>query len=305
MLAFVTTGDMAIPSLTTLRALEAAVRLQSYSAAARELGLTHSAISHRIRDLEAQLGVTLFVREGQRMSPSTRARTLAEPVSRALTLLGEAFPPQTPARQRLRVSVLPSFAHKWLAPRLADFRRAHPRIDLELDARLELAAVGDGGIDAGIRYGTGNWPGLTSHKLTSETLFPVCTPDYRAGTGLNQPADLAKATLLRHGRQRWQPWLEAAGLMLDEPRDGPLYEDAALLIEAAAGGEGVALVRGLLVARDIAAGRLIAPFPLRIVDTSAYYLVRPAAPRRANRAADTLAAWITARLTSEGGAAAP
>jgi len=288
-----------IPSLQSLRALEAAVRLESYSAAARELGLTHSAISHRIRELEARLGARLFERQGQRMIPSVRARALADPIARALALLGEAFPAQRPARQALRVSVLPSFAHRWLVPRLAAFRAAHPEIDLQLDARLELALPGSGGIDAGLRYGLGAWPGLNATRLSGERLFPVCAPAYRDALALATPADLARAVLLRHARQPWAPWFGAAGLSLAEPRDTPLYEDAGLLLEAAAGGEGVALARGLLAARDLASGRLVAPFPQTIVDTSAYYLVRPATPRRANAAADRLANWIRATLQNE------
>lgn len=291
---------MAIPSLTTLRALEAAVRLQSYSAAARELGLTHSAISHRIRDLEARLGVALFERAGQRMVPSTRARALADPVARALALLGAAFPPEAPARQRLRLSVLPSFAHLWLVPRLAAFRAAHPGIDLQLEARLELSVPGEGGIDAGLRYGAGVWPGLVAVRLAGERLFPVCAPAYRDRLGLATPADLARALLLRHSRQSWRGWFDAAGVALADPLGTPLYDDAALLLEAAAGGEGVALARGLLAARDLASGRLVAPFATVVGDTSAYYLVRPATPRRANPAADALAAWIRATLAEEG-----
>lgn len=296
---------MTIPSLQSLRALEAAVRLESYSTAARELGLTHSAISHRIRELEARLATRLFERQGQRMIPSTRARALADPVGRALALLAETFPPEQRARQPLRVSVLPSFAHRWLVPRLAAFRAAHPGIDLQLDARLELSVPGQRGIDAGLRYGAGDWPGLVATSLATERLFPVWAPAYAARLGLATPADLARATLLRHVRHHWQPWFAAAGLAIEEPRDGPLYEDAGLLLEAAAAGEGVALARGLLVARDLASGRLVAPFPISVGDQSAYYLVRPAAPRRANAAADTLARWIKATLAAEARAGAP
>lgn len=288
-----------IPSLQSLRALEAAVRLESYSAAARELGLTHSAISHRLRELEARLGTRLFERRGQRMIPSTRARAIAEPVARALALLAETFPDERPTRQPLRVSVLPSFAHRWLVPRLAGFRAAHPEIELHLDARLELAMPGTGGIDAGLRYGRGNWPGLIATRLTGEWLFPVCAPAYRQALALKEPADLARAVLLRHARQLWAPWFAAADISLAEPRDTPLYEDAGLLLEAAAGGEGVALARGLLAARDLASGRLVAPFAERIADRSAYYLVRPAAPHRANAHADRLAHWIRATLRQD------
>lgn len=297
-------ASVTIPSLQSLRALEAAVRLESYSAAGRELGLTHSAISHRIRELEARLGTRLFERQGQRMIPSTRARAIAEPVGRALGLLAEAFPPERPARQALRVSVLPSFAHRWLVPRLGDFRAAHPEIDLQLDARLELAVPGQRGIDSGLRYGAGDWPGLVAIPLARERLFPVWAPAYAARLGLAAPADLARATLLRHLRQHWQPWFAAAGIAMEEPRDGPVYEDAGLLLEAAAAGEGVALARSLLVARDLAAGRLVAPFGIAVEDRRGYYLVRPAAPRRANAAADTLARWITATLAAEQAAGA-
>lgn len=287
-----------IPSLQTLRAFEAAARLESYSQAARELGLTHGAISHRIRELEAETGVKLFKRQGLHMVPTLQARALVEPVREALGILGKAFAkqPQQPVRHKIMVSVLPSFASRWLVPRLRAFRALRPDIDVQLDARLDVARVGEGGIDAAIRYGRGGWPGVRAERLAGELVFAVCAPDYQERMALTVPADLARCVLLRNIWQPWEPWLRAAGAALPEPTSGPTYSDAGLLLEAAAAGEGVALARGLLAQADLRSGRLIRLFDTEIPSPSAYFLVRPGSSRPADAAVDAFGAWVAEEL---------
>lgn len=281
---------MPIPSLQTLRALEAAARLGSYTRAAEELGLTHGAISHRLRALEESLGHPLFTREGNGMRPTPEALRLLVPVREALGLLALAFPPVREAQAILRVSLLPSFASRWLTPRLGAFRAAHPDIDVRIDARLELAEIGPGGVDCAIRYGKGGWPGVRAERLAGEVLFPVCAPAYRAAHSLDTPADLARAVLLRHDRQLWGPWLRAAGVALGEPAGGPLFSDTGLLLDAAIAGEGVALARARLVEGDLTSGRLVRLSDVAVDDSQSYWFVRSQSGDSA--AVEAFACWI-------------
>ncbi|MFM8819646.1 MAG: LysR substrate-binding domain-containing protein [Phenylobacterium sp.] len=291
---FIHKSAMPIPTLQTLRALDAAARLGSYTSAAEALGLTHGAVSHRIRALEAELGTTLFVRQGNGMVATPAAMALLVPVREALDLLTLAFPASRPARLTLRVSMLPSFASRWLTPRLRAFRSAHPHIDLRIDARLELAEIGPNGVDCAIRYGVGDWRDVRAERLAGERLFPVCAPGYATRRGLETPADLASANLLRHDRQLWKPWLRAAGLDWPEPRDGALFADSGLLLDAAIAGEGVALARERLAESDIASGRLTRLFDIAAEDKDAYYFVRGLDAGKA--AVDQFADWIARTL---------
>lgn len=288
---------MQIPSLQTLRALEAAARLGSYTRASAELGLTHGAVSHRLRALEEALGYPLFFREGNGMRPTPEALRLLVPVREALGLLATAFPDHARLPQILRVSLLPSMASRWLIPRVGQFRSDHPGIDLRIDARLELAPLTAGGVDCAIRYGSGNWPDVQVVHLGDEYLFPVCTPDYSARIGISQPADLIRSVLLRHDRQSWRPWFEAARLGGSEPDSGPLFSDTNLMLDAAIAGEGVALARRRIVAGDIASGRLIRLFDIAVKDRHSYHFLRPHRIEPARRkAVECLAQWVEAQF---------
>jgi LysR family glycine cleavage system transcriptional activator len=290
---------MHIPSLQTLRALEAAARLGSYSAAAAELGLTHGAVSHRLRALEERLGHALFIRRGNGMQPTPEALRLLVPVREALDCLGRAFPDPSVRSQVLRISLLPSMASRWLMPRVGRFRAANPAIDLRIDARLELVPIAAGGVDCAIRYGSGVWPDAEMVKLGDEVLFPVCTPSYRDRIGIAQPIDLLRASLLRHERQSWLAWLDMAGLDVPEPDAGPLFSDTNLMLDAAIAGDGVALARSRIVAGDIASGRLVRLFDVAVKDDHAYYfLQRHRMEPWRRKAVECLADWVQAQFES-------
>jgi LysR family glycine cleavage system transcriptional activator len=262
-----------LPSIQTLRAFEAACRLRSYSRAAEELGLTHGAISHRIRELEDRLGVKLFRREANSMIPTIEASRLLVQVGHGLSLLEGAFAPRAAAAGRLVVSVLPAVAVRWLAPRLPRFRERAPDVELEIRASQDIVDLAKAGVDAALRFGPGGWSGVRAEKLADEVVFPVCAPDYRDRLGLATPDDIRRGVLLRHPWQPWSPWLKAAGVDLAEPASGPSYDDAGLLLQAAAGGEGLALARGLLAQSDLEAGRLVRPFAVEVAEPFSYYLV--------------------------------
>lgn len=281
-----------LPSLQALRAFEAAARHQSYSRAADELGLTHGAVSHRIRDLEERLGVVLVRRMAGRMVPTERANELLGQTRAALTILRQAYgvpPVAGRKRSRLIVSVLPAFATRWLVPRLASFQAVHPEVVFELVSEVSLATLRPDGADAAIRYGLGNWPGTDAQKLSDEQLFPVCSPDYAERLALETVQDLRRCMLLRHSWQPWAPWLHAVGTPGLEP-GGPIYPDSALLLEAASAGHGVALARGLLVADALQQGQLVRPFSQSLPDTYAYYLVTPQQSHSADL--ESFRAWL-------------
>ena len=285
---------MRIPSLQTLRAFDAAGRHQSYSRAGEELGLTHSAVSHRIRDLEQLTGARLFARDGNRMVPTAEGRRLLAQVRNALGLLETIFrETRGRAPRRITISVFPAFASCWLVPRLGQFRSAHPDVDLALDLSSGVVALGDG-VDAAIRYGAGAWPGTDSRKLADERLFPVCSPAFLREHPLAAPADLLGCTLLRYTLYGWASWFNAAGVAAGEPRNGPEYSDSSLLMEAAAAGEGVALARSFGAADALKARTLVRPFELSVADDQAYWFVTPAGAR--NTTIETFESWLRAEM---------
>jgi LysR family glycine cleavage system transcriptional activator len=291
-----------LPSIRVLRAFETAARLRSYSRAAEQLGLTHGAISHAIRDLEARVGARLFERQGNRMQPTQAGSELLPTIRQALALLVSVFPaPQDGGPASLRISVLPSFASHWLTRRLPEFHAQHPHIVVGLDLRVELAPMGQDGVDAAVRFGDGGWPGLTSAWLTGETAFPVCSPDYRARHNLDTAEDLRRCRLLRHTWQPWTSWFQEAGLVMPEPVTPSPFGDAGLLVDAAIAGDGVALARKILVADSLAIGVLVKPFQKEIELPGGYYLVRAeGAPLKAPLI-DCFGSWLRDKIRREQG----
>lgn len=290
-----------LPSLQTLRAFEAAGRLQSYTKAAEELGLTHGAVSHRIRELEDRLGVQLFRRVGNTMEPTREGQQLLTQVRQGLSLLEQAFadPRSKPTRRRsIVVSSVPSLASTWLFSRLAEFREDHPEVDVDLRVSDRLSNYKREAIDIGIRLGFGGWEGLNAEKMFDEALTPVCSPEYRDRLGLARPEDLSRAVLLRNPWTPWARWFKAAGLDWSEPSAGPMYDDSPLMLRAALDGQGVALGRHWLAVEELRAGRLVAPFPLSITDEFSYWIVWPTG-RITNPDAIAFREWLTARAASE------
>ncbi len=206
-----------------------------------------------------------------------------------LSVLERAFEPALAARSRprtcdvtLNVSVLPSVAERWLAPRLPRFSAVHPHIAIALHPDVALAPLRKRDrIDVALRYGPGTWPGVVAEKLMNETIFPVASPAYRNRDGVapRTPADLVRATLLRHPAQPWEPWLQAARLDLTESARAPRFTDANALIDATLKGRGVALARRSLIEPELADGTLVRVSSVRVTDVYAHYVVwRPGHP---------------------------
>lgn len=266
---------MRIPSIQTLRSFDAACRHQSYSRAGQELGLTHSAISHRIRELETLLGKTLFDRKGNRMVPNADGRHLHAQVANALSLLANIFEQEPETGKVLTLSVFPALS-RWLIPRLSQWRSNHPEIELRLHQSSVPEALGEG-IDAAIRYGSGQWAGAESRRLANEIFIPVCSPRWRAEFG-DRAAGLDPTHLLRHPWHSWEAWFQQAGIHSPGQAKGPEYSDSAQLIDAALAGEGVALARGMGVVDRLSEGSLVRLFDTALPDERAYYFVRPSGP---------------------------
>ncbi|MGE0718865.1 MAG: transcriptional regulator GcvA [Alphaproteobacteria bacterium] len=273
-----------LPPLNALRAFEAAARHLSFTRAADELAVTQAAISHQIKSLEDWLGVLLFRRLPRRLELTEGGRDLLASIREAFDRIEAAVGRARRNDQTgpLTVSVVPSFAAKWLVPRLGRFQAEHPDIDVRLAADIRPSRFDDG-VDLAIRAGRGHWPGLQVERLLSEELFPVCSPRLLAGAvALCRPEDLARHTLLHDDFEHdWRMWLLAAGVSGVDWRRGPRFSDSSMVIQAAVEGQGVALARSALAAEDLKAGRLVRPFTIDMASDLAYYVVAP--PGHADR----------------------
>ncbi len=278
-----------LPSLGALRTFEAAARHLSFTRAAEELSVTPAAVSYQIRMLEEQLAVRLFVR-------STRAVQLAPAGQLLVSAMTEAFGGIARAVERLRelngrsqltVTTGPSFAAKWLVPRLHRFLQQNPSADVRVEVSQELSDLARSGIDIAVRFGTGNYPGMRVDRLFDEMIAPVCSPRLLDGRPpLRHPRDLRRHTLIHVDWQvegatwpDWPMWMLAAGIDSREPIRALHFIQTSLAVQAAIDGQGVALSESTLVADDIAAGRLVYPFALSIRGPAlfAYHLVSPQA----------------------------
>jgi LysR family glycine cleavage system transcriptional activator len=249
------------------------------------LRVTPAAVSHQIRQLEDRLGLPLFRRVGRNLVLTDAGQAglpwIKEGFDRlafamdAIDALGETG--------LLTVSVTPSFAVKWLLPRLHRFQDHHPEIDVHVSASMQLSDFVKDGVDIAIRYGTGAYPELTVEKLLAESVAPVCSPKIlERGLGLDNAKNLALHTLLHDDSPdndvscpNWEMWLRAAKVDGVDASRGLRFNQSSLVLEAAILGRGIALAKETLAAQDIAEGRLIRPFETRVPVDFAYYLVAP------------------------------
>ena len=247
--------------LNALRAFEATARHESFSAAAAELHVTPAAVGQLVRSLEKSLGTPLFHR-------STRGRTrklvLTDAAQRALPDIRAGFDRLSLGVARLEegspsgvltVTVSPAFAAKWLLPRIDRFQAAWPETDVRVDVSIEILDFVARGIDMGVRYGAGDWPGLSAEKLMDEEVFPVCSPALLRLNRLRKPSDLAGLKLIhdlsvdaRSGFTTWKMWLAKAEASVETKR-GLRINNSAAVLQAAIDGQGVALARSILAPR--------------------------------------------------------
>jgi len=273
-----------MPPLATLRVFDAAARHLNFRLAAEELGVTHGAVAQQIRALEASLGLTLFDREPRGLSLTPTGRALQPQIRRAFALIAGAMASIEPLRERERhgvtVTATPSFAARWLIPRLRRFSAIAPEVEVRVLASETKERLGGHGLpDLAVRLSAPPFErSLEAQRLLADDLFPVCSPEIAAA--LTNPADLARAVLLHDAHDSWALWLELA----DAPTPqtvGRRFSQTALALAAALDGQGLALASSPLVGDDLAQGRLVAPFgtDIRLVSERAFYLLTPRVAR--------------------------
>ena len=269
--------NASLPPLNALRVFEAAARLGSFRAAAAELHVTPSAVSHQVSNLEAHLGLALFERRGRRLALTDTGDAYRRRIHDALTRLADATNDATRDRSASALTVMaaPSFAAKWLMPRLDEFLRLHPDLKVRVEATAGRQHLGDA--DVGILYGPPTDTDLIARPLVRERMLVLCSPGLlRRGPPLTRPEDLAQHVLI-HARNRlpWRTWLTAHGLGGLPVRREMSVDRSTMAIEAAAEGVGVILESDFLAAQEIADGHLIEPFtdPLPAPPEDAYFLV--------------------------------
>jgi LysR family glycine cleavage system transcriptional activator len=266
---------VSLPPLASLQAFAAAARARSVKDAARELHLSPSALSRQISALEEHLGTPLFLRLPTGLELTPAGRRYLETVARVLAELRDAQAALAPRRGPLRVSALESFCAQWMVPRLGGFRAAHPDVELEIEATLRYADFERDPVDVAIRFGTGPWSALHSEPLVDLSYTPVFSPALRDGEPpLRTVDDLARHPWI-HVTQvpdAWRDWARAVGRPELRPPREIAFDHVGIALSAAEAGQGVALGTNVVAARDLAEGRLCAPFP-RVRSARTYHLV--------------------------------
>ena len=276
-----------LPPLNGLRAFEAAARHLSFTKAAEELFVTQAAISHQVKGLEEHLGAALFRRVNRGLILTDHGQSLLPVLRDSFDAIASATERLT-ARDRtghLTVTTMPSFAAAWLVPRLGRFRAQHPDIDIRLAPDERLVDFMREDVDIGVRYGRGHWANLVADRFMTEDVFAVCSPELVAGKHpLKCPDDLRHHTLLHDDIETdWRRWLVAAGVKGVDPSRGTTFNNSSMVVQAAVAGQGVALARSAIASSDLAAGRLVRPFKLRLPVEAAYYIVYPPAYAQRNK----------------------
>lgn len=269
-----------IPGTELLIAFETAARHQSFTRAAEELSLTQSAVCRQIGALEDFLGVQLFNRIKKRVTLSEAGQTYAKQVKSSLLQLERdtlALMAHQGTGEVLELAVIPTFATRWLIPRLVNFQTGHPTITLNMTTHTEPFIFTDTPFDAAIHFGEAVWPGAESEYLFGEEMVPVCAVSLLGEASAISPEELAQKPLLHQSARldAWREWFSEAGLSNVNALRGPRYELFSMLVEAARAGLGVALVPRFFVSGEIAAGELLVPCPISLQSQRGYYLVYP------------------------------
>ncbi len=271
-----------MPPLNSLKAFEASGRHLNFSRAAQELGVTQGAIAQHVRALEALLKLKLFDRHARGLSLTDEGRRYLTPVRRAFDLIAEATENLSPRAAVVTISTTPSFATKWLVPRLGAFADEYPDIRVRLDASNTLSNFQTDGVDIAIRQGTPPFgPGLVAEPLFASDVIAVCHPDLCRGRHpIAAVQDLRHHALLEDTHGRWPLFLEKAlGDRSDTEMRTTTFSQTSLAIDAALAGQGVALTNRAFVDADLKANRLCQPFPFSITTDEGFYTVAPRAPR--------------------------
>jgi LysR family glycine cleavage system transcriptional activator len=268
-----------IPSIGELTAFVAAAQHGSFTRAADELNLTQGAISRQIRLLESELGVTLFERVRQRVVLTDAGKLYLPHIQEALNDLVNATRQVMSFSDNtiLNLAVLPTFATRWLIPRLPDFQRKYPKIVIHLTTRQRPVDFALELFDAAISYGSPNWPGTIAHHLMDVDVVPVCSPQLHAKRRIKTPSDIATYPLLHQMSRptRWAEWMKEAGVTLDGMLSGHTYEQFSMIAQAAAAGLGVALLPVFMLEEELASGKLEIVSDQFMATQTSYFLIIP------------------------------
>ncbi|WP_417701423.1 LysR substrate-binding domain-containing protein [Pseudophaeobacter sp.] len=290
---------MRLPSLTHLRCFDSAARHQSFTAAGEEIGLTQSAISKKVKELEVDLGFALFQRVGRGVVLTPAGAGLAADLAQNLGALRNTVQKAVAAgggRSALRIAVLPTFANRWLIPRLPDFFARHPEIELNLSTRLQPFDFARDSFDLAIHYGRDNWPGARMVALFGEQMVPVAAPQLYADHALDDRASLPLVPLVHLDSRSgaWGDWFREAEVDGQPRQDGRYFDQYSMVIGAAVAGLGAAIVPFDMIAQELEAGTLKQLPGPGLRSNKQYYLVRPHGG--AAEPVQQFEAWITRQL---------
>lgn len=267
-----------LPSIASLRAIEALDRLGSATAAAEDLSLTQSAVSRQLQQLEEQLGISLIQRDKRQMNLTETGRQYASDIRGALQSIAKASMGlhSRPGAKGLSLAILPSFGMRWLVPRLAHFAQLHPDVPVNLSTRLTDVEFDADGFDAAILYGDGYWPDAQALKLADEQVIPVCSPALAKSSGFETAADLTGGNLLHIATRpdAWDDWLRARGAP-PPVRSGALFDQFSAITQAAIHGLGVALLPDFIAKTELSSGKLKSVVEGYSPSLNGYYLVWP------------------------------
>jgi LysR family glycine cleavage system transcriptional activator len=284
-----------IPPLNPLRVFEVAARLESFTAAATELGVTQSAVSRQIATLEAALETQLFARERHGVMLTREGRIYRDSIAPAFTMIRAASAAlKNPNTEPLRLRIYTTFAAKWLIKRLPKFQEQHPKINVQLDTSIESVNFAQDEVDVAIQFGRGDWRGVEKKLLIHDVIQPVCSPTFlRKHPELRSIDGLRRQHLLHshYRRKDWTDWLAS----VDRPdllAEGTLYPNSMLAYEAAIEGIGVAMGQTFLLKDDMAAGTLVPLFDRPLTRSLAYFAIwRKGAVQ--NRKVTSFLKWLT------------
>ena len=288
------------PPIASLRSFEAVARLGSVTLAAKELHVTHSAISQQIKVLEEMVGLKLFIRHGRGVQINEDGRLYALQVREALHHIADAtrLVQVKPRRQELTLAMVPSFGSHWLVPRLERFRATYPHISLRIQASLAIASMQQEGIDMAIRMGKGDWEGMESHYLFADELIVVAAPSYNDGVLPQTPSEIAKSKII-FSMESWKTWCINAGLEREIVPGGLCINDSNLVLEAVRLGKGIALERRSLVQDALSRGELVQLTPFTAPYPWPYWLVSPQAAEQKTEAV-LFKAWLDEEVAAWG-----
>ncbi|MGL4640094.1 MAG: LysR substrate-binding domain-containing protein [Shewanella sp.] len=267
-----------LPSNMALQSFIIAARLGSISATAEEIGLTQSAVSRQISQLEEMIGKPLFTRSGRRVVLTPEGADYARAIGPALDLIRRATAEMIAQKNEseFTIATLPSFGMRWLAPRLPSLTRAHPEMIVNFAARSESFIFADTHFDAAIHYGVPDWTGMAHDMLFKEDTVPVCAPNFLERYAINTVADISHCPLLGLSQRpsAWDDWFALHNLMPNFNMAGR-FDHFLMLAQAAVAGTGIALIPRFLIEPELQSGTLVIPIDSSLQDDQAYYLVYP------------------------------